>query len=183
MPKIERHFEVKAGQVRGGGSLTLGTFDEDQKNAQHALCKLRVFNLMPYTNEVYQAFLTVPGGVTIGPIDVPFVCNIETPVHIMLVNGVGPDAYQDIVATIADLPDPPNLYGATLLLQPAQNRDTDIPDAVVAVTGYDGATLRFKDSTGSTICTASGNNQLVARPRLAKTVATSAEGSAILLHY
>ena len=182
-PNIERHFQVATNQKRRAGSLTLGSFDEDRTGQQHELKKLRVYNLRPYTDEKYQANLTVPGGVTIGPIDIPLTYNIETPVHIEVTNVNGPSSPQDIVATIADLPDTPNLYGATYLVQPSANADVAIPDAVVAVTGYTAGTLTFKDSSGTTICTASGSNQLVARPRLAKTVATSATGSAILMHY
>ena len=183
MPNIERHFPVQIGQTRQGGSLTLGSFDEDNPKAQYELRKLRVFNLMPYDGEGFQAFLTIPGGVTIGPIDIPLTYNIEVPVHIMVVNATGPANYQDIVATIADCQDSPNLYGATLLVRPRSNTPVAIPDAVVAVTGYNGATLSFKDSSAGTICTATGDNQLVARPRAAKTVTTSVSNSAILMHY
>lgn len=183
MPNIERHFPVAIGQTRQGGSLTLGTFDEDNKDSQYELRKLRVFNLMPYADEGFQVFLTVPGGVTIGPIDIPLTYNVETPVHIMVVNATGPSNYQDIVATIADCQDSPNLYGATFLVRTSANAAVDIPDAVVAVTGYTAGTLTFKDSGGTTICTATGNNQLIARPRAAKTVQTSAASSAILMHY
>ena len=183
MHDIERHFPVAVNQTRQGGSLTLGHYDEDNKHQEHELRKLRVFNLMPYADEGYQATLTVPGGVMIGPIDIPFTYNVETPVHIVVTNSTGPTEYQDICATIADCDDSPNLYGATLLARPNQNADVAIPDAVVAVTGYSGATLTFKDSAGVTICTSTGNSQLVARPRAAKTVATSGEGSAILMHY
>lgn len=186
MPNIERHFIVAAGQKRAAGSLTLGQFDENDPESKHQLRKLRLFPLQPYI-ERYEAFLTVPGGVTIGPIDIPLTFNIETPVHIMVTNDTAPSSKQDIVGIISDQVDAPNLYGATYLVQvPALSSPplmVAIPDGVVAVTIYDGATATFYDSTSTAICFATGPF-LVARPRFAKFISANASiPSALLFHY
>lgn len=182
MAIIQRFVDIPSGTTASSGVVTLGEYDERNQNDRYKLRKLRVWPLYPYTVQL-SCMLTVPGGAQVGPIDLPLVYNVELPVQIVVTCPATERINQRVMCIVSDLPDSPNLYGATRLVQPAQNADTAIPDACVALTLYTGATLTFKDAAGTTIGTAAGNNQLIARPRLAKTVASSAATPAILFHY
>lgn len=192
----QRFIRIKAGEIISAGLQVLGNFNEANDAAEFRLRKLRLWFLQPYVSH-YEAMLTLPGNAILGPIDLPCFLNVETPVSVFVRCAVAQQQDQEIICTIADLPDSPNLYGATYLLRIPGNEPVmlggklkvtpptlfPIPDGVVAVTEYDGGTLTFYDSTSSEICSCTGP-QLVARPRLAKFVSTSATGpSAILFHY
>jgi hypothetical protein len=179
---IERFVNIPQGGTINAGGHTLGSFDETDPNARFQLRKLRVAPLQPWT-EKFTAMLTTPGSIQVGPIDIPFTINIELPVSIAITCPTACSNNQTIEMIVSDLPDSPNMYGATLLVQPRQNVDVAIPDAVVAVTPYPStATLTFKNGGGATIATATGP-LIVARPRLAKTVASNSATPAMLFHY
>jgi hypothetical protein len=179
---IERFVNIAAGATCSAGTHTLGEYDETDPRSEFRLRNLRVAPLQPYSEQI-TAMLTLPGGIEVGPIDIPFSFNALTPVHVVVSRQARGAGEQTIKIMLADLPDSPNLYSATHLVQPQQAADVDIPDAVVAVTPYPAAaTITFKDSAGNVICTSTGP-YLVARPRLAKTVSSNSATPAMLFHY
>lgn len=184
MKPLQRFVSIPAGALTNAGSVQLGSFDPDDPRSRYELRKLRVVPLEPYASQL-SCVLTLPGGAQLGPIDLPMALNVECPVIIVVTCPTPDAAVQTVMCTIADLPDSPNLYCATRLEVTGRGGvDIAIPPGVVAVTGYDAATLTFKTAAGATICTAAaGASQLVARPRLAQLISSSAANSAILFHY
>jgi hypothetical protein len=181
---IQRFVDIDVGTAVSAGLQTLGQFNEQNPDEQYRLCKLRAATTSPMTySEKLQAILTTPGGIEIGPIDIPFTYNVETPVSVRVICPSRSSVQQRVMLILSDLPDSPNLYGATYLAQPQQNADTPLFDQVVACTVYPSAgVLTFKDGAGNVIATATGS-QLIARPRFAKTVASNSATPAILFHY
>ena len=181
---IQRFVDIDVGAIVDAGSQVLGHFNEQNPNEEYKLRKLRVATTSPLTYvDKLIATLTTPGGIDIGPIDIPFTFNVELPVSVRVQCLVKSTKQQRVMIIVSDLPDSPNLYGATYLAQPAQNADALLPDQVVACTVYPSAgVLTFKDGAGNVIATATGS-QLLARPRLAKTVASNSATPAILFHY
>lgn len=178
----QKFVNIPQGATCAAGIVTLGSFDEQNPKSEYRLRKLRVAPIYPYVEQL-QMVLTTPGGIEVGPIDIPFTYNVETPVSGYVICPTASAGNQTIMLILSDLPDSPNLYGATHLVQPPQGVDTAIPDAAVACTPYPStATLTFKDGSGNVIATATGP-LLVARPRLAKTVASNSATPAILFHY
>lgn len=179
---IQRFVKIAQGATVNAGSQTLGSFDETDPNSRFQLRQVRVAPTAPWV-EKFTAILTLPSGIQVGPVDIPFTINVPTPVHIAVSCPTRCSTDQIIEMIVADLVSDWNVYGATYLAQPAQNVDEPIPDAVVAVTPYPStATLTFKDGAGATIATATGP-LMVARPRLAKTVASNSATPAMLFHY
>jgi hypothetical protein len=149
------------------------------------LAQLRVGWLHPeLVLERWTADLTVAGVGPIGPIDLPFTFNVEQPVIIDVRPLSAPANANEVVGLLCDLPNSPNLYGATYLAIPDRGL-AQIPPWVVAVTVYGDpavVTAEFQDPAGNAIATAWGP-QLVARPRFATQVALAGAGAAILFHY
>lgn len=173
--------DIQAGATTSAGQLTLGKYNEEDRNDKYKLRKLRVVPLNDWTVQL-SCMLILPGGINLGPIDLPMALNVELPVQIIVTCPAPEPIKQTIMCTIADLHDAPNLYGATRLERPRQGVDTRIPDACVALTAMTGGVLTFKDAVASVIGTM-GGTALIPRPRLAKTVATSVANSAIIFHY
>lgn len=183
MLPIQRFVDIAAGAVPvHAHRQELGWFDETDPHAQYKLRQLRVGLAFPANGVKYTALLTVPGGLEIGPIDIPFRFNVEGPVNIAFTADSANTVNQQIMCTWHDLPDCPNLYGATYLIRDAASNPVAIFPWVQAVTIYSGGTATFYDAGMTQICTATGP-QLVARPRLAEFIQTSGELGAILYHY
>jgi len=179
---IERFVRIDQGATANAGNITIGYRDESLTLEGFRLRKLRVAPIQPYVERL-TAMLTLPSNIVVGPIDIPFTYNCELPVNVAVSCPTACSNNQTISLIASDLPDAPNLYGATYLVTPAQNADVAIPDAVVAVTPYPStATLTFKDSAGNVLATATGP-LMVARPRFAKTVASNSATPAMLFHY
>jgi len=146
------------------------------------LTRLRLSHLFP-PSERWTADLTLPNAVHWGPIDIPFELNVEQPVEILVRPLSAPARSNVVICALANLPNTPNLYGASYLVQPQAAAHFAIPDQVVAVTVYTGAVLTFYDSAAAAIGTVTGSG-LHARPRSA--VSASLAGNAplaVLLHY
>jgi hypothetical protein len=146
------------------------------------LVRLRVTHLLPAA-ERWTADLTLPNAAHWGPIDVPFELNVEQPVEIQARPLTAPARSNVLICALANLPNTPNLYGATYLVQPQANAHFAIPDQVVAVTVYTGGVLTFYDAASVAIATVTSVG-LHARPRSA--VFASLAGNAplaVLLHY
>lgn len=173
--------DIQAGATTSAGQLTLGKYNEDDRASKYLLRKLRVFPLNDWTVQL-SCMLILPGGINIGPIDLPMALNVELPVQIVVTCPAPEPIKQTVMCTIADLPDSPNLYAATRLVQARQATDVPIPPGCIALTAMTAGVLTFKDAGGTVIGTM-GGTQLIPRPRLAKTVATSAANSAIIFHY
>lgn len=192
MLPIQRFVDIPTGAVITGGSQqTLGTFDENNPREQFKLRQLRVGLDAPKNGVRYTALLIVPGRPDpIGPIDIPFRLNVEGPVTLQFTSDKANTVPQKITCTFHDLPDPPNLYGATYFVADASDRGglapaglTPIPPWVVAVTIYSGGTATFYDNAGNNIGTATGP-LLVARPRAAEFISVAAESHpSVLFHY
>lgn len=181
---LQRFVSISPGATTSAGSVGLGHFDVSDPRSVYQLRKLRVVPLAEYTSQL-SCMITLPGGIEVGPIDLPMALNVELPV-VVVVSCPTPDVVQQtVMCTIADLPDSPNNYSATRLFFPTvANADVVIPPAAIAVTGYGASVLTFKTAGGATICTVGAtSNQFVARPRLARTVASSLANQAILFHY
>ena len=175
---IERHVEIKAGATFRQ-SHSLGELSRDSE--EFRLRKLTVAPLFPYVEKIL-CTLTLPSGIEVGPIDVPFVYNVTSPAQVVI-NSPVLASYQDIRIILADLPDSPNLYGATYLAPVGVGDFVAIPDACVAVTLLAvGQVLTFYDSTHTAIGNGEGS-QLIARPRTAKFVGIDEPGGAVLFHY
>jgi len=174
-------IDIPAGATTSAGQNTLGSYDESDQHSRYKLRKLRVVPLNDWTVQL-SCQLILPGSINVGPIDLPMALNVELPVQIVVICPSPEAIKQTVMCTIADLPDSPNLYAATRLIQPAQNADTAIPAGVLALTAMTAGVLTFKDAAGNVIGTMN-STQLIPRPRLAKTVATSAVNSAIIFHY
>lgn len=182
MPNPNQVFaDIPAGAVTSAGQLTLGKYNENDRNSKYQLRKLRVVPLNDWTKQL-SCNLILPGGITLGPIDLPMALNVELPVQIVITCPVAEPIKQTVMCTVADLPDSPNLYAATRLVQPRQNADEPIPPGCIALTAMTAGVLSFKDAAGNVIGTMT-STQLIPRPRLALTVATSAANSAIIFHY
>ena len=179
---IEKFVNIETGQTCSAGLNELGYFDDDETREGFKLRKLRVAPMQPYIEKL-TALLTTPGGIVVGPIDIPFTYNVECPVTVVVTCPSRCANNQTVKMIVSDLPDSPNLYGATYFVQPQQGADVPIPDAVVAVTAYPStAALTFKDGGGNVIAQALAY-LIVARPRLAKTVASNAPIPSMLFHY
>jgi hypothetical protein len=179
---IQRFVDLQpnVGVVRSGTRL-MGEFDDRDPVSEYRLRKLTVAPIFPYREQI-TGEITLPGNILIGPIDVPFSFNVTSPAGVVI-SAPNLTQLQTIQLTLADLPDSPNLYGATHTVLDAQGAVLfAVPDACVAVTlaanlgvltFYDGASVAFGTASGS---------QLIARPRIAKFVSTSIAG-AIVFHY
>jgi hypothetical protein len=197
---IQRQFRIQPG-VATSGRETLGNFNEKNPNELYKLRAVRVGSFgLPYDEHArIQATLTMPGGCEVGPIDVPFTFNCALPVTINWAT-LAQSEQVTCIATAADLPDPPNLLGATYFIQgagvsapmidklrgpkfkPAVVGPTvQIPYWVVAVTVYSGDTATWYDSTSTAIGTVTGPLP-VAKPREAVALSTAANSS-VLFHY
>ena len=176
---IERFVKIPAGAALTQ-SHSLGELSRHSE--EFRLRKLTVAPEFPYVEQI-TATLTLPGGVVVGPIDVPFTFNATSPVQVRI-DAPSLANYQSVHIILADLPDSPNLYGATHWASVANNAKLAIPDACVAITLLTtGQTLTFYDSTPTAIGTATGS-QLIARPRIAKTLAIGGgSGGSVLFHY
>jgi hypothetical protein len=190
MAKILRFVDVPAGAVLTDAARhELGSFDEQNRNEQYKLRQIRCGLDEPTNGVRYTAMLLVPGGQKIGPIDIPFRFNVELPVNISFTSDAANSVNQKIVMTAHDLPDSPDLYGATYLTEVLNERAAPgfpIPKWVHAVTVYDNATAAFFDANGVQICSViTAAPQLIARPRLAEFINISgAESSTrVLFHY
>lgn len=188
---IQRFVDIAAGAViTKAERRELGVFDECNAKEQYKLRQIRVGLQFPANGVRYTALLTVPGGLFIGPIDIPFRFNIECPVNIEFTSDKANSERQQIMCTVHDLPDSPDLYGATYFIPDASAGSeippvnfVHIPDWVVAVTIYSGGTLIWYDVGGNNLGTATGP-LMVARPRLAEFIAVSTEGQpSVLFHY
>jgi hypothetical protein len=171
-------------------TTTIGrTRDFDERESVWGDCphlsQLRVGLLKPDAMlERWVADVTVCGVGPIGPIDLPFSLNVEQPVVIDVRPLTAPTNANEVVGLLCDLPNSPNLYGATYLAIPDRGL-AQIPPWVVAVTVYGDpavVTAAFQDPAGNVIATAWGP-QLVARPRFATQVVLAGAGAAILFHY
>lgn len=181
MAVIQRFVDIDGGKTISAGLVTLGSFNERDPSAVYQLRKLRVVPLRAWEQQL-SCLLTLPGGIDIGPIDLPMALNVELPVTLTVTCPVAQASNQRVMCIVADLPDSPNLYGATRLVQPGQNAYVPIPAGCIALTAMTAGVLSFKDSAGNVIGTMT-STQLIPRPRLALTVATSAANSAIIFHY
>jgi hypothetical protein len=187
---ILRFVDVPAGRIISGASqVTLSWFDEQNTREQYKLRQLRVGLYQAANGVRYTALLTVPGGIEIGPIDIPFRFNVEGPVNLQFTSDSANTVNQKIVCTFHDMPDSPNLYGATYLVLDTRTEAafpnwTHIPPWVQALTIYSGATVTLYDHLGAAIGTAVGP-QLVARPRAAEYLKGTAESGTVpvLFHY
>lgn len=179
---ILRTFDIApgAGAIQSGVRL-MGEFDERDLSAEFRLRKLTVAPIQPYAEQI-TATITLPGGIIVGPIDLPFSYNITSPAQVIVFapNLTSPQSIQLI---LANLPDSPNLYSAThVVVDGSGGTLFPIPDACVAISNLaNTAVITFYNSTPAAIGTASGS-QLIARPRTAKFVSTSLAG-AIVFHY
>jgi hypothetical protein len=188
MAKILRFVDVPAGAVIvNAARQELGSFDEQDPKAQYTLRQVRCGLDEPANGVRYTAMLTVPGGQRIGPIDIPFRFNVELPCNFAFTTDIANTVNQKIVITANDLPDSPDLYGATYLSEvfsETPDPGVPIPHWVHAVTIYSGVPATFFDSSGTAICTATGP-QLVARPRFAEfiNVTGSEHPTRVLFHY
>ena len=187
MAKILRFVDIPAGAVIvNAARQELGSFDENDPKAHYTLRQVRCGLDEPANGVRYTAMLAVPGGQQIGPIDIPFRFNVELPCNFAFTSDIANTANQKIVITAHDLPDSPDLYGATYLseaISETPDPGVRIPAWVHAVTIYSGGTGTFFDAAATVICTATGP-QLVARPRLAEFINVSAEHSTrVLFHY
>lgn len=185
----QRFINIVAGQVVDNAARQELIIDDPHSEREgFRLRQIRVGTLFPRNGVRYTAMLTVPGGIEVGPIDIPFRFNIEGPVNIAFSTDSANTVNQVIMCTSHDLPDSPDLYGATWFLnaaipEPPNPAYFPIWPWVVAVTIYNGDTATFYDAGGSSICTATGP-QLVARPRAAEFIALSSErGANCLYHY
>jgi hypothetical protein len=170
--------------------MQLGDFNES--DPRYKLRQIRVGLQVPNNGVRYTAMLTVPGGQEIGPIDIPFRFNVELPVNISFSTDIAAAENQQIMCTAHDLPDSPDILGATYYLDDAiQPPDRvnplgflmQIPQWVQAVTVYNGSTAKFLDSGGSDLCTFTGP-LMVARPRKAVYItATGSTVNPVLFHY
>jgi hypothetical protein len=135
--------------------------------------------------ERWTADLTVGNIGPIGPIDLPFTFNVEQPVAVAVRPLSAPAQSNQVLLLLCDLPNPPNLYGATYLAIPDRQGIAQIPPWVVAVTVLGDPTVvvaTFLDAGSNTISTCWGPN-LVARPRAATQVSLSGADAAIIFHY
>lgn len=186
----QRFINIAAGQVVDNAARQELIIDDPHSEREgFRLRQIRVGTMFPRNGVRYTAMLTVPGGIEVGPIDIPFRFNIEGPVNIAFSSDKANSINQQIMCTSHDLPDSPDLYGATWFLpDAAPQAPPGLPyfpiwTWVVAVTIYTGGTATFYDSAGNNIGTATGP-QLVARPRLAEFISISAENHAsVLFHY
>jgi hypothetical protein len=183
MAVIQRFFKVPAGSVVSAGTVTLGTFDEKDSRDQYKLRKVRIQNLAPYA-EHFEVSLTTPGGIEIGPIDLPLTYNVELPVMISLRCPVGPATLQTIMCIASDLPDSPNLYGATHFVLAPVATPAAIPDAAQAITVFGVGAATFFDAGMVAVATVAPTMRLlVARPRIAKFVSVATADGAMMFHY
>lgn len=189
MATIQRFVDIPAGRVLVAASRQeLGDFDESNRREQYKLRQIRVGLQKPNNGVRYTAQLTVPGGIIIGPIDIPFRFNVELPVNIEFSSDIAFADTQQIMCTAHDLPDSPDLYGATYFVDDASVDGggvpvVEIPPWVHAVTIYSGGTATFWDAALAAIGTAIGP-QLVARPRKAKFISNASERkNSVLFHY
>jgi hypothetical protein len=179
MAQIQRFIEFEAG-VTGVGRQTLGSFDE--RDPRYALRHVRVVPLNAGTVQLFGA-LVMPGDITVGPIDLPFDFNCELPVHVQVSCPIADTVNQTVMLIAGDLPNPPNLLGATHLEMATPGSPIPIPEMCVAVTLLvSGGTLGYFDGAMVPIGDADGN-QPIARPRAAKFVEVSEPGGAVLFHY
>jgi len=199
---IQRQFRIAPG-VATSGRETLGNFNEKNPDELYKLRAVRVGSFgLPYDTHVrIQATLTMPGGAEVGPIDVPFRYNCELPVTINWAS-LAQSEQVTCICSAADLPDPPNLLGATYFVagtgvsEPNIDRlrslkpifvpnvsgpVVSIPYWVVAVTIYSGDTGTFYDIASTAIGTFTGPLP-VAKPREAVALST-ANSSSVLFHY
>jgi len=191
---FQRFVRIDPGLTTFVGHVILGSFDETDRDSRYKLRAVRVgFNRLPFDTQArITAQVIVAGGCQIGPIDVPFRMNLELPVQIDITSELQ-DEQVTVMCTAADLPDPPNLLGATYLQltgsSPAIADEAGpkvpitwaIPYWVCAITVFSGDTVTLYDVHSSTIGTFTGP-QPVARPREAVALST-ANGSAVLFHY
>lgn len=183
MAVIQRFFRVPAGSVVSAGTVTLGSFDENNPHEQYKLRKLRIQNLAPYV-EHFEASLTIPGGIEVGPIDLPLTYNVELPVMIALRCPVAPATQQTIMCIASDLTDSPNLYGATHFALAPVATPAAIPDAAQAITVFGVGAATFFDATMVAIATVAPTMRLlVPRPRIAKFVSVATADGAMMFHY
>ena len=151
------------------------------------LCQMRVGWISPeLVAEGWTAMLSVANGMQyIGPIDLPFTANVEQPVEIAVTPSAAPAADQRVMISLCDLPNPPNLYGASYLPTVDKSGVALIPPWVVAVTVYADPTTTptgtFLDPSSTAIGTFAANVML-ARPRLAKSIQVTS-GAAVIFHY
>lgn len=159
----------------------MGEFDDRDPSSEYRLRKLTVAPIFPYREQI-TGELTLPGNIIVGPIDVPFSFNVTSPAGVTI-SAPNLTQLQTIQLTLADLPDSPNLYGATHTVLDARGGALlPVPDMCVAVSlAANTGILTFYDATSTAFATASGS-QLIARPRIAKFVSTSIAG-AIVFHY
>jgi hypothetical protein len=184
------HLQFNAGAVTRR-STDLGRTGDDGRptiwgDCPH-LAQLRIGWLYPErVAERWTANLTVCGIGPIGPIDLPLVFNVEQPVAIDVGPMTATTNANEVVILLCDLPNSPNLFGATYLAIPdRQGLINPIPDWAVAVTVYGDpavVTATFLDALGAPIGTAWGP-QLVARPRPATQIQLAGAGAAVLFHY
>jgi hypothetical protein len=184
--QILRFVEIPAGRVIVDASrVELGDFDESNRREQYKLRQIRVGLQKPNNGIKYTAMLAVPGGVSIGPIDIPFRFNVELPCNLSFSSDAAFAEPQIILCTAHDLPDSPDLYGATYFVPDAPAATpVEIWPWVHSVTIYDGATATFYSAASVAIATAVGP-QMVARPRAAKYISStgSERSNPILYHY
>jgi hypothetical protein len=173
-------FAPNLGVTVSSGIRLMGEFDDRDPSSEYRLRKLTVAPIQPYTVQM-TAKIILPGNIVIDPIDLPFSYNVTSPAQIYISCPTITEP-QQVQLILADLPDSPNLYGATHTVIVSQNAPVAIPDACVAVTLVaNGGVLTFFDITPAAIGTGSGS-QLIARPRIAHTVSSSIAG-AIVFHY
>jgi hypothetical protein len=193
----QRFFRIDPGAATSG-KQTLGEYNEQDPNDDFKLRLVRVGSFgLPYdTHEHIEATIIVPGGCEIGPIDVPFRLNCELPCTIMW-QSVAQSSSVTVQCTAADLPDPPNIWGATYFvkstsippsLRPKRQLrpnvtlpQMQIPYWIVAVTVYSGDTGTWYDDTDTAIGIFTGP-QPVPRPRAAVGLSVSNSGP-VLFHY
>lgn len=175
---VERKVSIPAG-VGYTQSHSLGILEEPK--CEFRLRKLTVSTEFPYVEQILGT-LTLPSGIVVGPIDVPFTFNVTSPVQVKIEAPVLA-SNQTVRLILADLPDSPNLYGATHFAAVGVGDFVAIPDACVAVTLLAvGQVLTFYNSAHTAMGNAEGS-QLIARPRTAKFVGIDEPGGFVLFHY
>lgn len=127
------------------------------------------------------ANLLLPGGEQIGPIDLPCYLNVPGPVHVQVDVMDALTVPLSVRAVLSDLPDAPNVWGATYTVYPNQ-ATVPIPDAAIAVAVLSGATATFRDQGGNAIGTFTGP-YMVARIRNAVGVSVSVATAPVIFYY
>ena len=166
-----------------GAGRTLGTFADSDEciRLRRLICQL----MHPTNGAQYRANLTMPNGMTIGPIDAPFAINVLTSVTVIWTTTANTGA-QSILLTLADLPDD-DRFGANYLASGVRvATPVAIPAACVAVSVFAdvAGVAQFNDAAGAPLCSYPITPSIIARPRRAEFIQHNvAGGASFLFHY